>query len=400
MKHKKILSALTAFALLPASAGANVNYTVQKGDSYWLVSQKFNTSLNEVLSANNAAGNTSLIEGQRINVPSNVYTVQKGDTYYLIAKKCSVSLESLLNLNGAFEKSVIYPGDIVKIPEENTSFKSHIVQKGDTYWKISQKYDIELEALLAANNALSNTYLDIGDIVKIPPVSSENGGNFTGGAPYVTYKTYTVQKNDTLWNIAVKCSIPFAELLSANSLSENDKIYEGMLLTVPVHHIPVKSAPKGYGELLEWFEEAQYVVPINADFKVVDLETGKSFNARRTVGAGHADCEPLSARDTEIMKDIWGGTLTWNKRSVLVVIGGRTVAASAAGYLHAGNENAPGGAWTSQRSGNYGAGINYDYVKGNNADGHFDLHFYKSIGHSSGVENSAHQKNVLKSAGM
>ena len=173
-----------------------------------------------------------------------------------------------------------------------------------------------------------------------------------------------------------------------------------MTLKIPVHHIPIKYAPEGYGELLNWFTEAQYVIPINTDFRIVDLETGKSFNARRTVGSGHADCEPLTAQDTAIMKEIWGGNFNWNKRSVLVKYNGRTIAASAAGMLHAGNEGAEGGVWTSWRSDDYGAGINYDYIKGNDAHGHFDLHFYKSIGHSSGTENATHQKNVLKSAGQ
>ena len=54
------------------------------------------------------------------------------------------------------------------------------------------------------------------------------------------------------------------------------------------------------------------------------------------------------------MKSIWGGSFNWNKRSVLVKYNGRTIAASAAGMLHAGNEGAPGGEWTSWRSDDYG----------------------------------------------
>ncbi len=399
MKHKKIISAAMLLSLLSSSAFASVSYTVQKGDSYWLISRKFNTDLNSVLSANNANSNSSLNAGQIITVPSNTYTVQKGDTYYLIAKKCGVTLSALLSANGASQSSVLYVGDKVKIPDA-ASYNAHTVKKGETYWTISQKYGVTLSSLLSYNNATNNTTLNIGDVVKIPKSASSGGSSGgTSSAPYVTYKTYSVQSGDTLWNVAIKHGIPYSELLEVNSLTESSYIYAGMKLTIPVHHIPVKYAPSGYGELLDWFSEAQYVIPIGTDFKVVDLATGKSFNARRTVGSGHADCEPLSANDTQIMKSIWGGSLNWNKRSVLVVCNGRTIAASAAGMLHAGNEGAEGGVWTSWRSDDYGAGINYDYVKGNNAHGHFDLHFYKSIGHSSGTESAAHQANVLKSAG-
>ncbi len=408
MNNKKIIASLTALALLPTSAFANVSYRVQKGDSYWNIAQKFNTSLNSVLNANGANSSTSLMVGQIITVPSDTYTVQKGDTYYLIAKKCGISLSSLLEANNANSNSMLYAGQKITIPSSNDGHTSYTVQKGDTYWTISQKYGISLSALLSANNVTDNTSLFVGDVIRIPTGGTSSGGTSSGGtssgggtssSPSITYKTHTVTSGDTLWNIAIKYGIPYQELLDTNSLTESSYIYNGMKLTIPVHHIPVKSSPSGYGELLEWFSEAQYVVPINADFTVVDLATGKSFNARRTVGSGHADCEPLTASDTAKMKEIWGGTLNWNKRSVLIKIGGRTIAASAAGMLHAGNDGAPGGTWTSWRSDNYGAGTNYDYIKGNDAHGHFDLHFYKSIGHSSGVENSTHQKNVLKSAG-
>ncbi len=400
MKHKKLISAIAALTMLPTAALADVSYTVQKGDSYWNISQRFNTSLSSVMNANNASGNTALTVGQIITVPSHTYTVQKGDSYYLIAKKCGVTLSALLSANNATTTSSLYAGQKITIPGGSGGYKTHTVQKGETYWTISQKYSVSLSSLLAANGASEGSILYVGDIVKIPSSSSGNNSSSSSSTPTVTYTTYTVKDGDTLWNIAIKHGIPYSELLSSNSLTESSYIYTGMKLTIPVHHIPVKYAPAGYGELLNWFTEAQYVVPINTDFTIVDLTTGKSFNARRTVGSGHADCEPLTANDTAIMKEIWGGSFNWNKRSVLVKCKGRTIAASAAGMLHAGNEGAAGGEWTSWRSDDYGAGTNYDYIKGNNAHGHFDLHFYKSVGHSSGVENATHQANILKSAGQ
>ncbi len=408
MNHKKIISGLAAISMLSSTAFADVNYTVQKGDSYWLISQKFNTSLSSVLNANNASETASLVAGQKITVPSDTYTVQPGDTFYLIAKRCGVTLDNLLKVNNANESTVLYSGKKIKIPSSG-GHTTYTVQKGDTYWIISQKYGVSLDSLLEVNNALSDPYLDIGDNILIP--RSTTSGSTSGGtsgstsgststSPTVSYKTYTVKSGDTLWNIAIAQGIPYSELLEANLLTESSRIHTGMKLTIPVHNIPVKNAPAGYGELLDWFTEAQYVIPINADFTVTDLTTGKSFKARRTVGSGHADCEPLTASDTAIMKEIWGGSFNWNKRSVLIKYKGRTIAASAAGMLHAGNENAAGGDWTSWRSDNYGAGTNYDYVKGNNAHGHFDLYFYNSIGHSSPTTNKTHQANILKSAGQ
>ena len=220
------------------------------------------------------------------------YTVQKGDTYYLIAQRYGVSLSTLMSVNGATENSVLYIGDKITIPTDTY----YTVQKGDSYYLIAQRYGVSLSSLLSANGATEKSVLYVGDKVRIPSSGSSSS------KPYVTYTSYTVKNDDTLWNIAIRFGIPFEELLNANSLTESSIIYAGMKLTIPVHHIPVKSAPSAkYGELLDWYTEAQYVVPINADFKVTDLTTGKSFKARRTVGSGHADCEPLTASDTEIM---------------------------------------------------------------------------------------------------
>lgn len=400
MKHKKILPLIAAIALIQQSASASVNYTAQKGDSYYKIAQKFGTTLSRVLSDNNATSSSVLDVGQKVFVDSNTYTVEKGDSFYIIAQKCNVSLNSLLKANGKSGSEVLYIGDKITIPDSQNQSDStyHTVVKGDTYYLIAKQYNVSLSELLSANGATSESVLYIGDKVKIPKkVSSEDtapSGN------YISYKTYIVEKNDTYWTIALKFGIPMHELLSVNSLSESSYIYAGQKLTIPVHHIAIKDTPSpNHGELLDWFTEAQYVIPINSDFTIMDFTTGKTFNARRTVGSGHADCEPLTASDTEKMKEIFGGSFNWNKRSVIVLHNGRKIAASAAGMLHAGNEYAPGGAWTDWRSDNYGAGTNFDYVKGNNANGHFDLHFYNSIGHSSGTVNQTHQANIRKAAG-
>ena len=136
MKNKKIIASLAALTMMSPNALANVDYTVQKGDSYWNISQKFNTTLNSILNSNNVTGNTNLSVGQKIIVPSNTYTVQKGDTYYLISKKCNISLSELLSVNGATSSSTLYPGQKITIPDNGNKYITHTVQKGDTYWTI------------------------------------------------------------------------------------------------------------------------------------------------------------------------------------------------------------------------------------------------------------------------
>ena len=402
MKHKKLISILASLALIGQSAMA-ATHTVQKGDTYWTISQKYGVSLSDLLKANGANENSVLYIGDVVTIPGggSTYTVQKGDTYWLISQRYGVSLSELLKANGANENSVLNIGDVITIPGGGSTYT---VQKGDTYWLISQRFGVSLSDLLKANNANESSVLNIGDVLTIPSGGSSSNQTPTtpsdGDKPYITYKSYTVTSGDTLWNIAIENGIPFDELLSANGLNESSIVKPGTVLTIPVHHVPAKYAPAGYGELLDWWSEAQYVVPIGAVFTVTDLATGKSFTAKRTIGSNHADCETLTAADTARLKEIWGGSFSWNKRAVIITYNGRKIAASAAGMFHAGNEWAEGGVWTDWRSDNYGAGINYDYVKGNDASGHFDIHFYNSTKHNTGAADTAHQANILKAAGQ
>lgn len=146
---------------------------------------------------------------------------------------------------------------------------------------------------------------------------------------------------------------------------------------------------------------------LNSTATVVDFYTGISFKVLRSYGTGHADVEPLTYEDTLIMKGIWekherlanGVVNYWARRPVLILINGRKLAASATAALHAGLDSAADGAYVIWRSGDYGPGINYDRVKGNGADGHFDIHFLNSVRHKDGQVDAEHQAMIKIAAG-
>ncbi|MGM9551828.1 MAG: LysM peptidoglycan-binding domain-containing protein [Clostridia bacterium] len=403
MKLKRIIPLGLSALLLSANAQA-ATHTVKKGDTYWTISQQYNVDFNALLKANGATTSSQLEIGDKVYVPTDatIYTVKKGDTYWTISQRYGVDFNTLLAANNATTSSHLEIGDKVIIPGASNV---HIVKKGDTYWTISQQYKVDFNTLLKANGATNTSQLEIGDRVVIPSGSSSSSSSSSSSTssssskPYVTYITYTVKSGDTYWNIANNYGIPMSELLETNKLTESSYIYAGQKLTIPVHHVPVTSTPGSkYGEYLDWWTGAQYVVPVGAVFTVQDFYTGQSFTAKRTTGSGHADCEPLTASDTAKMNSIFGGQ-NWTSRPVIIIYNGRKIAASATSMLHAGNDNAQGGVWTSWRSDNYGAGYNYDWVKGNNAHGVFDIHFLNSIRHNDGMVNAKHQANVKIAAG-
>jgi|GEM_PF-531562 len=149
---------------------------------------------------------------------------------------------------------------------------------------------------------------------------------------------------------------------------------------------------------LDWFKVVQYVFPREGDAVVIDVDTGKKFEVRRTFGHNHADIEPLTKADAAIIKEIWGGTWNWTRRAVVVIVGEYVMAGSMTAFPHAGRDDKPALAVVSNLSGGYGTGQNLDSVKGNGVDGHMDIHFLNSLTHGTNVKQKVHQDAVAKAA--
>ncbi|MEX1308159.1 MAG: peptidoglycan-binding protein [Eubacteriales bacterium] len=124
--------------------------------------------------------------------------------------------------------------------------------------------------------------------------------------------------------------------------------------------------------MASWWDTVQFEFGKGKVATITDVRTGKSFKVQRYSGHNHADCEPLTAEDTAIMRSIYGGW-AWDRRAIWVTIGGTTYAASMNGMPHAADEAR---------------------ISGNGFNGHFCVHFKNSYGHGSAAEDSEHQRMV------
>lgn len=290
------------------------------------------------------------------------------------------------------------------------SASSYTVQTGDTFWKISSKLKVDVTELMKVNNAKEGSVIYAGQNINLPASIQVAKKEPTVDQSVKKY-SYTVKAGDGLWAISSKVGMNFNSLLELNKLDSNSIIYAGQSLIIDSEYKPsdnniIKDTinidynqNSTYGAPLDWFKEVQYIIPIGKNFKVTDFKTQKTFNLRRTYGVNHADVEALTSKDTETIKEIWGG-FSWLRRSVIVEVDGMKIAGSLAAMPHAGNEKDAANVHTLWRSENYGAGQNLDAIKGNDMDGHMDLHFLNSKGHANPVPNVDHQRAVLEAAGM
>lgn len=162
---------------------------------------------------------------------------------------------------------------------------------------------------------------------------------------------------------------------------------------------PAPPALPTKGESVNWFKGGNWTVPFGQTITLVDIWTGKSFKAIRTYGHNHADMETATLADTQVMKQIFGGTWSWDRRPMVAIINGKNYAVSIAGMPHAGLEKAATQATVVSRSGGFGRGLNLDKIKGNGMDGHFDLHMLASKTHGTGRVDPRHQAMVRIAAG-
>lgn len=134
-------------------------------------------------------------------------------------------------------------------------------------------------------------------------------------------------------------------------------------------------ANRHFGKPLTWVE-ADKAMPKGTVLSITDLETGLTFQGQRRAGSAHMDVQPLTKEDTAIMKTIYGGHWSWQRRAVLVGAPGVVAGASMHGMPHGG-----------------------DGIPGNNFNGHFCIHFAGSITHGSSHSDPAHQAMAQKAAG-
>ena len=137
---------------------------------------------------------------------------------------------------------------VVEIAEE--SFTTHTVVSGDSLWKISRNYSVDLDDLIAANGLERNAVLQIGQQIQVPVEGSQaTVSTVTPDAYQPTTLAsgatrYTVQAGDTLSAIARKKGVPLSQVKAANNLS-SDVIRVGQELILPEGTAPIAMAPSG-----------------------------------------------------------------------------------------------------------------------------------------------------------
>ncbi|MBR2712630.1 MAG: LysM peptidoglycan-binding domain-containing protein [Bacilli bacterium] len=198
-------------------------YVVQRGDTLWNISKKLGTTVDELKKTNNL-NNNLLYVGQVLKVPNyetvidnnTTYVVKKGDTLYSISKMYDIPLNELKLYNN-INSDNLSVGQQIKIPESKSIITPsedevinegsvYVVQKGDTLYSISKKFNVTIDDI-KKNNSLISDILSIGMNLLIP--TSGSLGDII---------VHKVISGDSLWSLANKYNTTIDDIKKLNNL--------------------------------------------------------------------------------------------------------------------------------------------------------------------------------------
>ncbi|WP_163192542.1 LysM peptidoglycan-binding domain-containing protein [Clostridium thermarum] len=382
----------------------NNTYTVVSGDTLWGISRKYNVTVDNLKKWNNLTSDILSI-GQKLKL-NLVHTVAAGDTLWFISRSYGTTVDNIMSLNNLTSSTLKIGQELLiegvlssaneqppAAPTEDMKTDAniiHTVASGDTLWSISRKYNTTVDAISKLNNLTSST-IHVGQVLLISGTMPEAPQEPTPVVPTVETVNYKVVVGDNLWNISRKYGTTVDTIIKSNMLV-SDFITPNQILTIPVNSTQVVSpvgitmmkarANNNFGDIYTW-ENAMRLWTVGTEGTLKDLGTGKTFKVKYMAGSNHSDVEPLTQADTNVMMSIYG-SWSWNnshKRPMVL-------------YFTKGGVNYQMA--VSLTAMPHGVETNPD----NGFEGHTDLYFYNSLGHSNPVTDPVHQANILKANGQ
>lgn len=230
MKAHRCLLAILSLCMfwLPASImaqEANPNVTihvVQRGETLFRIAQRYGLTVDNLARLNGITNPSNILVGQRLLVPNENsipavivtqdHTIRPGETLRSIAQFYGVTVQGLVALNQIANPDTIYVGQVLKIraggleqttveptsqpepiqpsvtpPEAQTVAASssvlHVVQRGETLFRIATQYGLTVNELARANSIADPTLIYAGQQIVIPNVEAPQAAALDLPAP-------------------------------------------------------------------------------------------------------------------------------------------------------------------------------------------------------------------------
>lgn len=228
-------------------------HTIAKGEGLYRISVTYGLSQQELIDANPSLKTTGPIVGAVLRIPYRnasaqsikkpnstttyiTHVVEKGQTAYSISKRYQIPLATFYAVNPGCEAGVT-AGMSVKIPvAQNVSksmFRMHIIASGETLYSIGVRYGVKAEEIIAANQALDVNALPIGTPIRIPDsvLPTEDDA----------FIYHRIANGETLFALCNMYDMLKENIIKYNTTVDWNALAVGQIIAIPKKNIP---APK------------------------------------------------------------------------------------------------------------------------------------------------------------
>lgn len=170
------------------------------------------------------------------------YTVQKSEGFYSICKKFKVTEEEIKAVNPGLENGPTYDTTIL-IPYKDEQYTPHRVDRKETLYSISKKYNVSVKDLYDMNPELEREGLKSGMEIRIPTTRTASAQTMTVSDSVTkitktaqpTFSVHEVVKGETLFSISRLYGISTEEIVRLNP-DVKDGVKIGKKLIIPPVH--------------------------------------------------------------------------------------------------------------------------------------------------------------------
>jgi LysM repeat protein len=168
------------------------------------------------------------------------HTVQPGENLFRIGLRYGVSWQEIAAANNLPAGNHIQVGQVLTIPVEPTPATPgpkateahvHVVQPGETLYRIGLQYNVPWDVIAQANNITNPNTIYVGQELTIPGSAGSQGAAAETGAAGPT--THVVQSGETLFRIGLRYGLSWQVIAEANGITNPNLITAGMVLTIP-----------------------------------------------------------------------------------------------------------------------------------------------------------------------